>query len=250
MTDQLILLVELMGVVAITMLLGMSPRFQRRPLAFQFPRREAIISFSLALVVGVGLWIIYARLPITLPSIPKTFQFSLDQLLRQVMVAVVIALPFAAAIIIRGQPWRSAGVGKQTLRPSLQLGLALGVITIFLRGKLYSILGGLSLSEIYFLVAMLAIGFAEEFAFRGYIQPRLAGWMGERWGWIVTALIFTLCHIPGQILVAGLTTPAALGLSLLDLFVFGLVQGWIMRKSGNITASGLYYAIHLWVMYL
>jgi len=250
MNDQLMLLIELMGVVGITMLLGLSPRFLRRPLAFQFPRREAIISFSLALVVGVGLWIIYARLPTTLPSVPKTFQFSLDQLLRQLMVAVVIALPFVAAMIIRGQPWRSAGLGRQTLQPSLQLGLALGLITIFLRGKLYSILGGLSLSEIYFLVAMLAIGFAEEFAFRGFIQSRLAGWIGERWGWVITALIFTLCHIPGQVLVAGITTPAALGLSLFDLFVFGLVQGWVMRKSGNIAASGLYYAIHLWAMYL
>ena len=250
MTDQLTLLAELMGVVAVTMLLGMSPRFLRRPLVFQFPRREAIISFSLALVVVAGLWLIYARLPVSLPSVPKTYQFSVDQLLRQLIVAVVIALPFVAALLIRGQPWRSAGLGKQTLRPSLQLGLALGVITIFLRGKLYNILGGLSLSEIYFLVAMLAIGFAEEFAFRGYIQPRLVGWIGERWGWIATALIFTLCHIPGQILVAGITSPAALGLSLLDLFVFGLVQGWVMRKSGSITASGLYYAIHLWTLYL
>jgi len=250
MNDQLALLVELMGVVAVTMLLGLSPLFKRRPLVFKFPRREAFIALSLALLVGVGLWLVYIRLPITLPTVPKTFQFSLDQLLRQVMVPVIILLPFAVALIARGQPWRSAGLGRQTLRPSLQLGLALGVITIFLRGKLYSILGGLSLSEIYFLGAALVIGFAEEFAFRGYIQPRLSGWLGERWGWVTTALVFTLCHLPGQILVAGITSPVALGISLLDLFVFGLVQGWIMRKSGNIVATGLYYTIHLWAMYL
>ena len=136
------------------------------------------------------------------------------------------------------------------MRPSLQLGVALGVITIFLRGKLYSILNGLSLSEIYLLIAMLAIGFAEEFVFRGYVQPRLSGWLGERWGWVSTAVIFTLCHIPDQVLVAKITSPAALGISLLDLLIFGLVQGWVMRKSGNIVAPALYHAIHYWVMYL
>jgi membrane protease YdiL (CAAX protease family) len=250
MNDQLSLLAELIGVVAVTMLLGMSPLFKRRPLAFQFPRREVIISFSLALLVGVSLWIVYSILPVALPTVPKTFLFSTTQLLYQGLVALIIFTPFAAALVVRGQPWRSAGLGRQTLRPSLQLGLALAVITIFLRGKLYSILGGLSISEIYLLVAVLAIGFAEEFAFRGYIQPRLSGWMGERWGWVVTALVFTLCHIPGQLLVAKTTTPAALGISLLDLLVFGLVQGWVMRKSGNILAPALFHAIHLWAMYL
>ncbi len=250
MNNQLALLAELMGVVAVTMLLGLSPRFKRRPLVFKFPRREAFVALSLSLLLAGGLWLIYARLPVTLPTVPATFQFSIDQLLRQVLVAVVILAPFAVALIARGQPWLSAGLGRQTLRPALQLGVALAVITIFLQGKLYSILSGLTLSEGYLLIAMLAIGFAEEFAFRGYIQPRLSGWMGERWGWIATALVFTLCHIPDQVLVARPTSPAALGISLLDLLAFGLVQGWVMRKSGNIVAPGLYHAIHLWVMYL
>jgi membrane protease YdiL (CAAX protease family) len=250
MIDQLSLLAELMGVVAVTMLLGLSPRFIRRPLVFKFPRREAYVALSLVLLLGVGLWLIYTRLPVTLPTVPTTFQFSIDQFLRQGLVALVILAPFAAALIARGQPWRSAGLGTQTLRPSLQLGVALGVITIFLRGKLYSILNGLSLSEIYLLIAMLAIGFAEEFAFRGYVQPRLSGWLGERWGWVSTAVIFTLCHIPDQVLVARITNLAALGISLLDLLVFGLVQGWVMRKSSNIVAPALYHAIHIWVMYL
>ncbi len=250
MIAQLSFLAEILGVVAVTMLLGLSPLFKRRPLVFKYPRREVAVSLGLALLLLAGLWLIYSRMTVIPPTVLTTAPFSTTQLIQQVLIALFIAVPVAAALIIRGQPARSAGLGSQTLRPSIQLAIALGVITIFLRGKIYNILDGISPSEFYLLLAMLAIGFAEEFAFRGYIQPRLSGWIGERWGWVATALIFTLVHIPDRILAAHLASPTDLALSLLDLLVLGLLLGWIMRKSGNLLAPGLYHAIHLWVMYI
>ena len=255
LTDQLSLLAELLGVVAITMLLTLSARFKIRPLAFKYPRREALVALSLVLLLAVGLWLFYTYSPMTLPSVPRTFTYSTDQLLRQVLVVLVILAPFAAALLIRGQPWRSAGLNRQTLRPSFQLGLALVAMTIFLRGKIYSLINGVSLSEFLLLIAVLALGFAEEFAFRGYVQPRLSAWWGERWGWVSTAILFALWNLPVQILVACGTCPKttdlySLGINLLDLLVFGLVVGWIMRKSGNILAPALYHAIHTWVLFI
>jgi len=250
LTDQLSLLAELLGVVAVTMILTLSASFKIRPLAFKYPRREAVVALSLVILLAGGLWLMYTYLPVRLPSVPRTFNYSTDQLLRQVLVALVILAPFAAALLIRGQPWRSAGLNRQTLRPSFQLGLALVVMTIFLRGKIYSLINGVSLSELLLLLAVLALGFAEEFAFRGYVQLRLSAWWGQRWGWVSTAVLFALWHLPEQILVTRTTNLLTLGINLLDLLVFGLVLGWIMRKSNNILAPALYHAIHTWVLFI
>ena len=250
MTAQLALLAELMGVVAVTMLLGISPRFRFRPLAFKYPRREALISLSLVALLAAGMWLLYSNLTVTLPAAPRTFVYPTDQLLRQVMIALIILAPFVGALLMRGQPWRSAGLGRQTLNAGLQLGLALALITVFLRGKIYDIMGGLSGSEALLLVALLAIGFSEEFAFRGYVQPRLSSWLGDRAGWVSTAVIFVLWSIPEQVLVLKATSLAALGVNLLDLLAFALVQGWVMRKCGNILAPVLFNAIHRWAMYI
>jgi membrane protease YdiL (CAAX protease family) len=249
--SQLILLAEFMAVIAVTMLLTLSPKFTKRPLIFKYPRREAIIAFSLVVLLAGGLWLIFTRYPLTLPEkVDGVFSFPVSGMLPYLLVAVIIGAPFAVAVLVRGQPWLSTGLGKQTLRPSLQLGLALAVVTIFLLGKIYNLIDGISTSEINFLLAMLALGFAEEFAFRGYVQPRLSAWCGERWGWIVTAFLFTLWRIPQQILVTKMVSLPDLGIGLLDLLVFSLIQGWIMRKSGNVLAPALYHAFHFWTMYL
>ncbi len=232
------------------MILGLSPRFIKRPLAFKYPRREALVALSLVVLLGVVLWQVYSHLAIALPAAANSFTFDPIQLIYLIIVAVVVAAPFAAALLARGQPWRSAGLGRQTLRPSLQLGLALAVISIFLRGKVYALLDGITISEIYLLVGILALGFAEEFAFRGYVQPRLSAWWGATVGWIATALLFTLWRLPAQILVFQQKDPTTLGLSLLDLFVFALIQGWIIRKSGNVIAPAIFNGIHSWVMFI
>ena len=250
LNNQLSLLAELIGVVAVTMILGLSPRFKKRPIAFKFPRREAIISLTLVLLLAGGLWLIFSRWPLDLSSAIGAPVIGSEQLLNLVLVALLILAPFVAALLIRGQPWRSAGLGSQTLSPSFQLGLALAVITIFLRGKIFNLLDGISTVQVYLLAAMLALGFAEEFAFRGYVQPRLSAWWGERAGWISAALLFALWRIPEQILVYHIQDLPFLGISLLDLLVFALVQGWIMRKCGNVVAPAIYNAIHSWVMFI
>ena len=49
---QLTLLAEFMAVIAVTMLLTLSPKFKKRPLIFKYPRREAIIAFSLVVLLA------------------------------------------------------------------------------------------------------------------------------------------------------------------------------------------------------
>jgi membrane protease YdiL (CAAX protease family) len=52
--------------------------------------------------------------------------------------------------------------------------------------------------------AWVAVGFAEELAFRGYLHRKLIGLTGSRWGGIaLAALLFGLWHIPGGIATHG-----------------------------------------------
>lgn len=262
MNEILRTLVEWMGVIAVTLILALSPALQRRrPLKFVYPRREALVALSLVALITALLAVIFslssqpAPQPGSTPSAgvqsvaPAAFTYTLPRLGNQVGLAAIIALPFALALLIRRQPPLSAGLGKANAKAGIQLGVALALISIFLSGKTYTVLNGLSLSQGLYFAAMLVVGFTEEFIFRGYIQPRLMSWLGDNRGWLLTAGIFSLWHLPQKLLVERVAGPDLL-INLAVLFVFGLVLGWVMRKSGSILAPGLYHAVHNWLMVL
>jgi membrane protease YdiL (CAAX protease family) len=254
MTDIILLqFAEWAGVVAVTLILTLIPAFKRRPLIFKYPTREGWVALGLVALVGAAMWAIYASTPLLTKS-PKTgkdLAFTLEDLSRQAGVYALLLAPLTALLFIRRQPLLSTGLGKQTLRPSLYLGFALALITIFLRGKTYTILnGGVTPAHIYFLLAVLVTTFVEEFIFRGFVQPRLSAWIGDTWGWLATAVLFTLWRLPQMLLVSGGVAPAGLALNLAVTLGMGLVLGWVMRKSGNILAPWLYHAIASWVAVL
>ena len=255
-------LVEWMGVIAVTLLLSLSPAIQRRrPVQFVYPRREGIISLSLALLVTLLAAVLFSNFfhGAVLPSDPLTspaaspanqpFMYTPAQLVQQAELALVMAAPFLLALAIRRQPLLSVGLSRPNLRPGLQMGAGLALITVFLSGKIYTILNGLTSAEGLYLVAMLIAGLAEEFIFRGYIQLRLMGWLGEIPGWLLAAALFSLWHMPQKLILEGVSLPQ-LGLSLAYLFAWGLLLGWIMRKSGSILSTGIYSAVHNWIQIL
>jgi len=164
-------------------------------------------------------------------------------------VALVLALPFAAALVLRGQPLLSTGLGSQTMKPALQLGVALGLITILLTNRTSTILDGVTTSEGLGLLAALFTGLSEEFAFRGYILPRLSAWLGEYPGWILSAVLFALWRLPLILILTGQAWPQ-LAANLIYTFLFGMILGWVQRKSGHILAPGLYHILHNWVQIL
>jgi len=254
----LITLIEWMGVIALTLIISLSPVLQRkRPVIFQYPRREGLVSLGLYAALLLLTTAIYAALrsaqgapPLPPGTQPATFTYTTDELVQQIGLSLGLALPFVLALRVRRQPWLSAGLGRANLRGGLQLGMALTLVTIFLAGKVYAILDGVSAPQMLFLPAMAVSALVEEFIFRGYIQLRLMGWLGETRGWIVTAALFALWRIPQRIFVQGLNDWLEFGVSLLLLFGLGLVLGWVMRKSGSILASGIYHAIHNWIQVL
>jgi membrane protease YdiL (CAAX protease family) len=238
---------EWLGVVAVTMLAGTSARFKSiRPVAFVYPRREGILSlyiFSLILVLAV---LFYTP---ALNAVPLVQILGLDELSGPLDLSLVCLLPFLLALIVRKQPALSTGWSSRNLNASLRLGLALVFLAVFLRGALYSLLDGVTSQEIQTLLLWIGIALAEETIFRGYLQTRLANWLGKYQGWILTALLFTLWNTPRFMLYPHPGAPT-LVFSLAFTFFQGLLLGWIYLKNGHVAASGMYRAVSEWIFYL
>ena len=228
---------EWLGVIAVAMLAGTSPRFIYRPLVFRFPRREITITFSLFTLVWVVAFIYYSVNGQSQPGLPERFIF-----------AALSLVPFLLALRFREQPIRSLGWGRQMLRPSLLMGVTLCMLALFLRGKIFTLLKGVSTPEAMVLLFWLGISLAEESIFRGYIRLRLVSAWGQWPGIGVTSLLFTLWQIP-LLLVMHLTT-GTLAVSLAFAFLQGLLLGFIAQKSNNILAPALYRAFSEWLILL
>ena len=236
-SNELILLAaEYFGVIAVVMLLGLSPHVRnQREVIFIYPRREGLYALT-------GFFVIFA-LAVVYYGEPGS-----SGLRASLILAALSALPFIALLFFRRQPIRSAGWGSANLRIGLLVGLALALLTIFLRNRFNDIVRGLPPEQITLLLYWLGICLLEESIFRGYIQPRLAAWLGEIPGWVLAAALFALWRLPlwlsgGQPLSAALPD---LGLA----FAQGILLGYIQRKTGSVLAPGLYRAISTWIRFL
>lgn len=241
----LLLLSEFLGVIAVTMLLGLSPRFKVRPIDFRYPRREGMLSLTIFSIM-LGFATLYFSLnllpaPVFTASLPELYPLE-----RRAMLALLSTVLIVAALTIRRQPIRSAGWNPAAFRGGLQLGFALLLITIFLNQKIFAILDGLTSAEIIGLLLCTVLVVIEETIFRGFIQMRLISWLGKTPGWIASAFLFTLWHFPGS---GGLNSPQQ-WLSFGIIFAQGLLLGWVARRSSSVLPGSLYRIASLWMGFL
>lgn len=237
LTPLILQVSEWLGVIAVAMLAGISPRFTRKPLAFQYPRREVTVSLALFAACTVAAAIIYNFFP---PAQVELFPTA------RLMAGAACLFLTGMALRVRGQPARSAGWNQATLRPSLLLGLALAVLALFLRGRIFTMARQIGQAEAVSLLAWLGICIAEETLFRGYLKLRLSAAWGTWQGTAAAALLYALYQVPLR-LYMGLELQAVLisvGLALLQ----GLVLGYLMQKSGNVLAGVIYRTISEWAL--
>lgn len=235
---------EWLGVIAVAWLLSLSPRFRHQPIGFKYARRDGLVAVTLALVI-VFFSFLFAtgKLGETLGGwfpLPGVAA----ELSRPLALAVLSLLAVGVALLLRGQPLRSAGWSGKSTGAALRVGLALALLTIFLRNRVMDVVNGISNEEAWYLLGAFGIAFAEETIFRGYVQLRLSWWLGETQGWLVAGLAYAAWRLP--LVLSGGSLPAmltGLGLALGQ----GLVCGWLMRKSGHVLAPVLYRTMSLWL---
>lgn len=239
---------EWLGVLAIVWIFSLSPRFQRIPLGFQHARRDGIMALSLYGVILAFSFLFYGQMAQPIfpePLIPAPAP--VHQLPQAAMAAGLCLLPFLIALALRQQPPKSAGWRQSTLTQSVQLGVVLALLTIFLRNRVMEVLGGDSAPVMQFLPLALAVAVLEETIFRGYIQQRLAWWLKGWPGVVLTAILFTVWHIPAWL--GRLPTETIVVMSVLTL-AHGLLLGWMMQKSGHAAVPALYRAVSIWMNWM
>jgi membrane protease YdiL (CAAX protease family) len=238
---------EWMGVIAVAWLLALSKRLRKPVVGFQYARRDGLIALGLYATILLFSILYVAAQPPVFPQPLRIGPAPVTDFGYWLVLAGACLLPFLAAMIIRKQPARSIGWDPDLLRPGLMVGVAMAFLTIFLRNRMMDVLGGINKEGVVALGLALGIALAEETIFRGYIQMRLAWWLGQWPGMILSALLFTLWHVPAWVRALPLETILLLaGLT----FVQGLVLGWIMLRARHIAAPALYRAISLWVSWI
>jgi len=247
MSDLLPYLPEFIGVAAVLWMVNASRRFRYRQIGFVHKQRDGVIALSLwllAFILEIG---IYSGV-IPVPGMPGTETFNSPQPLLsfQPPAAALALLVVLASMIYRRQPPKSAGWNRLTLRTGALAGVALALLCVFLRGKFTAIFGGVSTVQVsvLFLVAITAA--AEETVFRGYLQQRLVWWLGQRWGFILTAGLFIVWRVPLMLALPPDTLPVSLILTAFQ----SLLLGWSMLSFGNVATSLIYGAISAWCAFL
>ena len=121
----------------------------------------------------------------------------------------------------------------------------LNQLALFLRGKAFTILNGIEAAQANALVYYLLIGLVEETIFRGYLQLRFISSWGQWPAILVTALLYSLWQLP-RILAQPQTTETAV-VQVAMIFVHGIVLGYLMHRTGNVLAPGIYHGVSSWL---
>lgn len=233
---------ELLGVIAVMLLAGMSKSISQRPLlGFKYPRREVVVALTLFSVVLFLAILFYNGI---IPTPEPLLAVSVE-LWQQLIAGLVALLLIMLVLYIRKQPARSAGWSKALLSPSLRLGLALVFMAVFLRGAIFSLMNGITTPEISGLLVWLVLAMAEETVFRGYIQLRLSAFFGEKYSWLITALIFLIWQLPRLML-----HPETIWIRLALAAAQAVLLSWLMKRSGHVAGIALYRAVSEWIWLL
>jgi membrane protease YdiL (CAAX protease family) len=262
MNFPILLISEIVGVIAVVLILSISPVVKsKRPLQFLYPKREG----SAALTVGILALLFTAFVQRFQPLLfaqlmnftsypgffnaPKPSFADINALTAGLIFSAAIIFPVGISLFLRKQPLLSIGLSKPGLKIGLQTGAVLVILVIFLQGKIFAIINGLTQGAFITLTIALAAAIGEEVVFRGYIQPRFSSWLGEKWGWLAAALFYTAWWaIPaaGSFTGDGITFLV----SLLYRISLGLLLGWLMKKTGSLYAPILYHTAHLWLGFM
>ncbi len=231
---------EAIGVIAVVMLLGLSPRFKHRAVNFRAARYEGWTALGL---FGGILTLAYVLFP--WQGLNNFVPLQLEDLWPRLVVnGIGAGLALLVVLVLRRQPLLSVLLGRKTLGASFQMGLALVFLSIFLRAKIRALFGGIGEDVVTALFVWAGIAAGQEILLRGYLQTRLMSWLGNTRGWLLASALSAAWMLPlwlpnanlGQVvLFAGVALAQA------------LLLGWIARRSGHLLAGILFYTATCWL---
>jgi len=240
--------------VPIVYLLSKALKLRPKPITIANPRKESTSVFLVFIAMFVATFALIAFYHAVLNpafQLDKRPPFTVDMInvLWVTFFYASWALPLIMAMKRTGQNLGSIGISEKDMGRMLALGLIFSAILLTITGFLAPSLGGgfkgFSPSLAYGLVVDAIVGFSEEIVFRGYIQTRLIAYSGTLKGLVATSLLFALIHFPKFYYQFSGVALEALA-SVLLVFPQGLLFGYIMLRSQNITPSSIFLLFLHW----
>ena len=208
------------------------------------------------LVAGLGIAAIYIGF-----LIARTPGQSLDKIIGQVarfneantLLLTLILYPIGILCLgfcrakLDKRSFVSLGLRRPRLGSNLARGLLAGFLSIAVIWAILWVTGAISVNGwsaaargpnvifalLGYLIAFAAVGFFEEFLFRGYTLHNLTNWLGWRAAVIIQATIFALVHLGNVATASNQARVAALG-AMPSIFLIGIFFALSYRKTGSL----------------
>lgn len=223
------------------------------------PKQSALIALGLLALYGLIVAILFL---LVLPdhktqpaeaSLPANDQFHCGpgEVQTTATLAAIIVVPVVIVMQRCKESLASAGIMKNNLLRSVLVGASTFIIGVAAPSLIFHEVGTgsvfhLRVDHFWALLKFDIVGISEEFVFRGYLQTRLIQWLGRLPGWIIASMIQAFSHVPHRIAMAGLSPTDAI-ISSANLIVISLLMGYMMIRTGNIAASGVWHTLSDWL---
>ncbi|MFQ6059018.1 MAG: lysostaphin resistance A-like protein [Anaerolineae bacterium] len=171
--------------------------------------------------------------------------FDAARFLRQVGLYTFLLLPTGLWLGRRQTGWAACGWGRARIGRAVGLGVLLGAAALLLRARPFAP-ERLAVSDTWWALDTYAVvALAEETLYRGFLQGRLATWLGRWWGYLTTALLFTAVHLPARLL-GGEPLAQALSYATAQLLPMALLFGGAMLAANHTAAPTLLHLAWNW----
>ncbi len=253
LADFLVQCAALLALGVLLALLVHFLRFRHGPVAIPKPRVSALWAL---LAIGAG-WLLVVALfyafmgdaPIDSDKPPEVAPAGSGDFVGQLLLALVVVAPILFIMHRRGESPASAGVSAYNLGRSLVVSVVLAsvfVLWCFLVSRRCDATTLSRATSVWALLQFTVVGFAEEFAYRGYLQTRLIRWLGHYQGWVLASVLMAMAHVGHRVLVLRMTGGEAL-VSSASLVPISLFLGYVMLRTRSIVAPGLLHTAINWL---
>jgi membrane protease YdiL (CAAX protease family) len=225
----------------VTIIWARLTKMQSDKTSFASPRREAVLSL-LVMVVVLPLLFITNSIIDRAGDAPY-----ITKLLVQLLAQVLMCSPAIVALIVRRQGAATVGLSRHNLPKLFLLGVCLSIVTALLfaimpfpDGKTPAQDEPLTIQRCLYLITVFAVSaLGHEFVYRGYLQTRLQAWGGEFKGLLISSLVYSVWHLPRFL---GTYNWLTMFVQMVALFVFGLILGKIRQRTGSIIPAAFFHA--------
>lgn len=215
-------------------------------------RRQALIALALVLLPNLALT--GAGLLMRGPAeevgrSQAAGDFGPGRFLRQVGLQFFFLLPVGLWLWRRGGGWAACGWrrGRSGRAVALAVPAAMGVLLVRARPCDPEFL---RLDDTWWALATYAVvAVTEEMLYRGFLQGAMRAWMGHWGAYLLTALLFTVAHLPARLL-GGEPLAQSLTYSALQLVPMALIFGAAMVVADHVAAPTLVHLAWNWATVL